>query len=306
MPTQPDHRLPRRSFQRPSSAYSSGVTLLDAGPPQCRVEGHQLRVWNTWVRDLIEQPHILTREPQVNGTDVIFQLFGFSGSARVVQFFQYIGDLVTVFLIEKHELTGLSVGKGLEFVLKSPAYEAVVHLSRHIFLSVRFNIACGRCRNCREGKTGICLNVNGDRAGAAFGYVDMGGWVGGQADYVMAHYADFNRLKFPDKDQALEKIEDLTLLSDIFPTGYDGAVKAGVTTGSAGPVGLADSGTACPGCEASDVKRSIYASAFRWRTSSPISWVFPKSILQLTAWALKRRAKPSRREPSNLRPCRIH
>jgi len=100
-------------------------------------------------------------------------------------------------------------------------------------------------RNCREGKTGICLNVNGDRAGGAFGYVDMGGWIGGQAEYVMAPYADFNLLKFPDKDQALEKIEDLTLLSDIFPTGYDGAVKAGVTTGStvyvagAGPVGLA-------------------------------------------------------------------
>src|SRR5207302_10002824 len=52
-------------------------------------------------------------------------------------------------------------------------------------------------------------------------------------------------LKFPDKDRAMEKIEDLTLLSDIFPTGYDGAVKAGVTAGStvyiagAGPVGLA-------------------------------------------------------------------
>jgi glutathione-independent formaldehyde dehydrogenase len=48
----------------------------------------------------------------------------------------------------------------------------------------------------------------------------------------------------PIKDQALEKIEDLTLLSDIFPTSYDGAVKVGVTTGSivyvagAGPVGL--------------------------------------------------------------------
>src|SRR3982074_3965959 len=85
----------------------------------------------------------------------------------------------------------------------------------------------------------------GTALGALFGYVDMGGWVGGQADYVMAPYADFNLLKFPDKAQALEKIEDLTLLSDIFPTGYDGAVKAGVTTGStvyvagAGPVGLA-------------------------------------------------------------------
>src|SRR6202521_2600529 len=134
-----------------------------------------------------------------------------------------------------HEITGEIIEKGRD----------VEFLSVGDLVSVPFNIACGRCRNCREGKTGICLNVNGDRAGAAFGYVDMGGWVGGQADYVMAPYADFNLLKFPDKEQALEKIEDLTLLSDIFPTGYDGAVKAGVTTGStvyvagAGPVGLA-------------------------------------------------------------------
>ena len=94
-----------------------------------------------------------------------------------------------------------------------------------------FNIACGRCRNCKEGKTGICLNVNPARPGAAYGYVDMGGWVGGQAEYVMVPYADFNLLKFPDRDQAMEKIRDLTMLSDIFPTGYHGAVTAGVTTG---------------------------------------------------------------------------
>ncbi|MGH3879053.1 MAG: formaldehyde dehydrogenase, glutathione-independent [Actinophytocola sp.] len=111
--------------------------------------------------------------------------------------------------------------------------------------SVPFNIACGRCRMCNEGKTGICLNVNPARPGAAYGYVDMGGWVGGQAEYVMVPYADFNLLKFPDREQALEKILDLTMLSDIFPTGYHGAYTAGVTTGStvyvagAGPVGLA-------------------------------------------------------------------
>jgi glutathione-independent formaldehyde dehydrogenase len=98
---------------------------------------------------------------------------------------------------------------------------------------------------CNEGKTGICLNVNPARAGAAYGYVDMGGWHGGQAEYVMVPFADFNLLKFPDRDQALEKILDLTMLSDIFPTGYHGAYSAGVTTGStvyvagAGPVGLA-------------------------------------------------------------------
>src|SRR5476649_220698 len=111
--------------------------------------------------------------------------------------------------------------------------------------SVPFNIACGRCRNCKEGKTGICLNVNPDRPGSAYGYVDMGGWVGGQAEYVMVPYADWNLLKFPDKDQAMEKILDLTMLSDIFPTGYHGCVSAGATSGStvyiagAGPMGLA-------------------------------------------------------------------
>jgi glutathione-independent formaldehyde dehydrogenase len=87
--------------------------------------------------------------------------------------------------------------------------------------------------------------VNPARPGAAYGYVDMGGWMGGQAEYVMVPYADFNLIRFPKKDQALAKIRDLTLLSDIFPTGYHGAVTAGVTTGSvvyvagAGPVGLA-------------------------------------------------------------------
>jgi glutathione-independent formaldehyde dehydrogenase len=116
--------------------------------------------------------------------------------------------------------------------------------------SVPFNIACGRCRNCKEGKTGICLNVNPARPGAAYGYVDMGGWVGGQAEYVTVPYADWNLLKFPDRDQALAKILDLTMLSDIFPTGYHGCYTAGVTTGStvyiagAGPVGLAAAASA--------------------------------------------------------------
>ena len=116
--------------------------------------------------------------------------------------------------------------------------------------SVPFNIACGRCRNCKERKTGICLNVNPDRPGAAYGYVDMGGWVGGQAQYVMVPYADWNLLKFPDHDQAMEKILDLTMLSDIFPTGFHGCVTAGVQVGStvyiagAGPVGLAAAASA--------------------------------------------------------------
>jgi glutathione-independent formaldehyde dehydrogenase len=116
--------------------------------------------------------------------------------------------------------------------------------------SVPFNISCGRCKNCKEGKTGICLNVNPARPGAAYGYVDMGGWVGGQAEYVTVPYADWNLLTFPDRDQAMAKILDLAMLSDIFPTGYHGAYTAGVRTGSttyiagAGPVGLAAAASA--------------------------------------------------------------
>jgi len=97
----------------------------------------------------------------------------------------------------------------------------------------------------KREKTVICLNVNPARPGAAYGYVDMGGWIGGQAEYVMVPYADFNLLKFPDRNAAIAKIKDLALLSDIFPTGYHGAVTAGVGPGStvyvagAGPVGLA-------------------------------------------------------------------
>src|SRR3984885_14363764 len=138
-------------------------------------------------------------------------------------------------LILGHEITGEIIEKGSD----------VEMLNVGDLVTVPFNIACGRCRNCREGKTGICLTVNPARPGAAYGYVDMGGWVGGQAEYVMVPYADFNLLKFPNREKALAKIKDLTLLSDIFPTGYHGAVTAGVTTGSvvyvagAGPVRLA-------------------------------------------------------------------
>jgi glutathione-independent formaldehyde dehydrogenase len=138
-------------------------------------------------------------------------------------------------LILGHEITGevIETGPDVELIKEGD------------LCSVPFNIACGRCRNCKQGDTGVCLNTNPDRPGSAYGYVDMGGWVGGQANYVMAPYADWNLLKFPDKEQAMEKILDLTMLSDIFPTGFHGVYTAGVGPGStvyvagAGPVGLA-------------------------------------------------------------------
>ncbi|MBZ4411665.1 formaldehyde dehydrogenase, glutathione-independent [Myxococcus sp. XM-1-1-1] len=143
-------------------------------------------------------------------------------------------------LVLGHEITGEIVEKGKD----------VEYLSVGDLVTVPFNVACGRCRTCREQQTGVCLNVNKGRAGGAYGYVDMGGWVGGQAEYVMVPYADFNLIRFPDKAQALEKVLDLTMLSDILPTGFHGAVTAGVGVGStvyvagAGPVGLAAAASA--------------------------------------------------------------
>jgi glutathione-independent formaldehyde dehydrogenase len=143
-------------------------------------------------------------------------------------------------LVLGHEITGEIVEKGKD----------VEYLEIGDLVTVPFNVACGRCRTCREEQTGVCLNVNRGRAGGAYGYVDMGGWIGGQAEYVMVPYADFNLIKFPDKAQAMEKIRDLTMLSDILPTGFHGAVTAGVGVGStvyvagAGPVGLAAAASA--------------------------------------------------------------
>src|ERR1700712_2816026 len=139
-----------------------------------------------------------------------------------------------------HEILGEVIEKGKD----------VEFLNIGDLVSVPFNVACGRCRACRERNTGVCLNVNQQQPGGAYGYVDMGGWVGGQAEYVLVPYADFNLLKFPDKDRAMEKITDLTMLSDILPTGFHGATTAGVTVGStvyiagAGPVGLAAAASA--------------------------------------------------------------
>lgn len=143
-------------------------------------------------------------------------------------------------LVLGHEITGevIEIGSDVEMIAVGD------------IVSVPFNVACGRCRTCKEQQTGVCLTVNPGRAGGAYGYVDMGGWIGGQAEYVMVPYADFNLLKFPDRDQAMAKILDLTCLTDILPTGFHGAVTAGVTAGSsvyvagAGPVGMAAAASA--------------------------------------------------------------
>ncbi len=135
-------------------------------------------------------------------------------------------------LVMGHEMTGevIEVGSDVEFLKVGD------------LVSVPFNVACGRCRNCKERRTDVCETVNPDVASGAFGF-NLGGFQGGQAEYMFVPYADFQLLRFPDKDQAMEKILDLAVLSDILPTAFHGLMEAGAKPGStvyiagAGPVG---------------------------------------------------------------------
>ena len=118
---------------------------------------------------------------------------------------------------------------------------AVTSLSLGDRVVMPFNVACGFCRNCQRGFTGFCTTVNPGFAGGAYGYVAMGPWVGGQAEFLQVPFADFNCLPLPP---GTENEADFAMLADIFPTGYHGAELADVSAGEsvavfgAGPVGL--------------------------------------------------------------------
>ena len=124
-------------------------------------------------------------------------------------------------MVMGHEMTGevVEIGSDVEFLKEGD------------LVSVPFNVACGRCRNCRNGRTEVCQTCNPDADSAAYGF-NLGGWDGGQAEYLFVPYADFQLLKFPDRDQAMEKIRDLALLSDILPTAFHGLMEAGAKPGS--------------------------------------------------------------------------
>ncbi|WP_169253022.1 glutathione-independent formaldehyde dehydrogenase [Brevibacterium sp. 'Marine'] len=105
-----------------------------------------------------------------------------------------------------------------------------------------FNVACGFCDNCRAGKSAFCLTVNEPgTAGGAYGYVGMGPYGGGQAEYLRVPFADYNCVPLPPGD---EHEKEFSLLADIFPTGYHATELAGVRPGEtvavygAGPVGM--------------------------------------------------------------------
>ncbi len=108
-------------------------------------------------------------------------------------------------------------------------------------VSLPFNVACGFCINCLAGKTAFCLTVNPGFGGGAYGYVSMGPYRGGQAEYLRVPFADFNCLQLPKGD---EFENDFAMLADIFPTGYHATELAEVGPGESvavyggGPVGL--------------------------------------------------------------------
>jgi glutathione-independent formaldehyde dehydrogenase len=119
-------------------------------------------------------------------------------------------------MVMGHKMTGevIELGSDVELIRKGD------------IVSVPFNVSCGRCRNCKERHTDVCENkyVNDQGHCGAYGF-NLGNWQGGQADYLLVPYADWNLLRFPDKQQAMAKIRDLTLLSDILPTGYHGCIE---------------------------------------------------------------------------------
>ncbi|MDT7778327.1 MAG: hypothetical protein QOC99_839 [Acidobacteriota bacterium] len=116
---------------------------------------------------------------------------------------------------------------------------------------VPFPIACGNCFFCQKGLWSACDNTNpkawmqekvyGFSSAGIFGYSHMmGGYAGGQAEYVRVPFADVGPVKIPE---GLDD-EKVLFLGDIFPTGWMAAENCNIQEGDtiavwgAGPVGL--------------------------------------------------------------------
>lgn len=115
---------------------------------------------------------------------------------------------------------------------------------------IPFNMACGSCFFCNKTMYSLCDNSNpnhdmaakvmGQSPSGLFGYSHMlGGFPGGQAEYVRVPYADVAAMKVPPH----LKDEQVLFLSDIFPTGYMAAENCQMEPGDTvavwgcGPVG---------------------------------------------------------------------
>ena len=219
-------------------------------------------------------------------------------------------------LVLGHEITGevVEVGPGVEFIKVGD------------LCSCPSTSRAAAAATARRGTPESACDVNPDRPGSAYGYVDMGGWVGGQARVRDGPVRGLEPAEVPDKDQAMEKILDLAMLSDIFPTGYHGCVTAGVTTGStvyvagAGPVGLAaatsalllgaavvivgrpERRTGWPKPRASAAKPLMSPRAIP-RIRSSRSLAFPRSTARSMRSGSRPAATAARPTPNGRRPC---
>jgi threonine dehydrogenase-like Zn-dependent dehydrogenase len=139
-----------------------------------------------------------------------------------------------------HEFMGVVVAVGSEIETLKIGDRVVVP----------FTIACGRCFFCERELWSACDNSNpnawmleetyGYSGSGLFGYSHMmGGYAGGQAEYVRVPFADVGPIKVPD---GLSD-EQVLFLSDIYPTGYMAAENCNITPGDTvavwgcGPVG---------------------------------------------------------------------
>jgi glutathione-independent formaldehyde dehydrogenase len=82
--------------------------------------------------------------------------------------------------------------------------EDVEFIKKGDIVSVPFNVACGRCQNCKNSLTGICLNVNGDRGGAWIcGY----GWLDRRSSRIRdGALCRFQPIEIPDKSKPWKDI----------------------------------------------------------------------------------------------------
>lgn len=126
----------------------------------------------------------------------------------------------------------------------------VKNLNKGDKVVVPFTIACGNCFFCNRDLWSCCDNSNpkpdttqflyGASPSGLFGYTHMlGGFAGGQAEYVRVPFADVGPIKVPDHIDD----EKVVFLSDIYPTGYQAAENCDIREGDsvavwgAGPVG---------------------------------------------------------------------
>jgi threonine dehydrogenase-like Zn-dependent dehydrogenase len=127
---------------------------------------------------------------------------------------------------------------------------AVKNLQKGDRVVIPFTISCGQCFFCQKELWSLCDNSNpnartaetffGYSPSGLFGYSHMlGGYAGGQAEYLRVPFADVGAFKIPDGIPD----EKVLFLSDIFPTGYMAAENCDIEPGDTvavwgcGPVG---------------------------------------------------------------------